>query len=143
MTWADRLRRLVKIANRLETLEVRYLGVSGVSLLRRRAVLVLETTGRRTGRRRRVVLSYLERDGAFVVGGGAGGMTKVDWVANLRTNPDATVWVRRTPIDVHARELRDDERVAAHDRAMARWPEVSRYEEVSGRLVPYFAFTRR
>ena len=134
---------MVKLANRLEALEVRYLGASTVSLLRRRAVLVLETTGRRTGRRRRVVLSYLERDGAFVVGGGAGGMTKVDWVANLRADPDVTIWVRRRRLPVHARELLDDERVAAHDKAMARWPEVSRYEEVSGRLVPYFALTRR
>ena len=137
------MRRLIRIATRIATTQVRYLGASGVSLTRRRAVLVLEPGGRRTGRRRRVVLSYLEREGRMVVGGGAGGMTKVDWVANVRHHPDVTIWVRRRRVDARVRELAGDEYEAARRDALARWPEVARYEEVSGRPVPYFELTRR
>jgi F420H(2)-dependent quinone reductase len=136
-TTADRLRFLVRIANRGEVAQVRVLGVSGISVLRRRNVLVLETVGRRTGTRRRSVVTYLQDDdGSMRIGGGAGGMTRVDWVANLRARPRAVVYVRRRRIPVGVYELHGDDRDRAHAAAAARWPEVHKYEAV--RRVPYF-----
>src|SRR5438309_11812351 len=80
-TWADWTRPLWRVGNRLEAWELRRLGTSGMKLLRRSDLLALETTGRRTGRRRRVPLAYWVTDeGSYMVGGGAAGMTRVDWV---------------------------------------------------------------
>src|SRR5687768_5127325 len=113
-TRIDRLRPWIRLVTKFEVMQVRWLGVSGVSVTRRRNVLVLETIGRRTGKRRRAVATYLrDRDGSFRIGGGAGGMTRVDWVANLRACSDAVVYVRRHRIDVSVEELHGEERDAA------------------------------
>lgn len=141
-TTADRWRSLVRLSNRVEVFQLRWFGVSFVSVSRRRNVLVLETIGRRTGRTRRAPVTYLTDDeGRFRIGGGAGGMTRVDWVANLRASSDAIVYVKRRRLAVQAKELDGEERQHAHGEAMRRWPEVAKYEQVSGRLVPYFLLT--
>ena len=138
--WVDRTRPLWRVGNRLEAFQLRRLGLSPMALLNRGRVLVIETTGRRTGRRRFTPVGYWrDGEGAFIVGGGAAGQTRLpDWVANLRANADAAVWVRREQIRVLAHELIDDERDRAQEQAAKIWPGVSRYEKKSGRVIPYF-----
>jgi deazaflavin-dependent oxidoreductase (nitroreductase family) len=131
-----------RIVNRLESLQVRHLGVSGISLLRRTPVLVLETTGRHTGRRRRAAVAYWTEGDAFLIGGGAAGMSRVDWVANLRAHPECVAYVRRRRIGVQARELTGDDYRAAQAEAFRRWPTTPRYEQRSGRKIPYFSLTQ-
>ncbi len=135
---ADRFRWGWRLLNRWEALQLRWLGTSGLALMMRRPVLLLETTGRRTGRARRAGVTYWQDGEGFVVGGGAAGMTRVDWVANLRAQPAATVWVRRRRHAVVADELRGEEYAAVKAEAFRRWPSSARYEEMSGRLIPYF-----
>jgi deazaflavin-dependent oxidoreductase (nitroreductase family) len=137
----DRMRWLVRLSNRVEVLELRVFGTSGVALTRRRDVLLLETIGRRTGKRRRSAVTFLRDGDDLVIGGGAGGMTKVDWVANLRQQAEARVWVRRRLIEVKVRELHGDERDAAREEARRRFPETDNYERVSNRAIPYFRLT--
>lgn len=140
----DRLRWLFRIANRLEALQLRLLGTSGMALLTRRSILLLETTGRRTGQQRRTPVAYWEEPGGdLIIGGGAAGMTRVDWVANLRAHPDAAVWARRRRIPVSARELTGDEYERVRERAFERWPNAPKYETRSGRRIPYFRLTPR
>src|SRR4051794_31739686 len=117
--WIDRTRPLFRIGNRIEAFELRHLGTSPLSLLNPGSVLVLETTGRRTGRRRWAPVAYWQdAAGAFVIGGGAAGMTvDPDWVRNLRAGPDAAVWIRRLRIAIVARELAGDERDEAQRHA--------------------------
>jgi deazaflavin-dependent oxidoreductase (nitroreductase family) len=138
---ADRFRWVWRIVNRLESLQVRHLGVSGISLLRCTPVLVLETTGRRTGRRRRAAVAYWTDGDVVLIGGGAAGMSRVDWVANLRSQQDCVAYVRRRGTCVRARELTGDEYCNARAEALRRWPHTSRYEEKSGRKIPYFSLT--
>lgn len=57
-------------------------------------VLLLTTTGRRTGRRRTVPLVYWERDGDFVVSASNAGHWRPAWYHNLVAEPQATVQVR-------------------------------------------------
>ena len=136
----ERWRWFVRLSNRIEAWQLRVLGFSGVAVMRRRTVLLLETTGRRTGKKRQTPVTYLHDDaGHYVIGGGAGGMTRVDWVANLRGQTETRVWVRRREIAVAVTELHGAERDAAHGRAVARYPEVDKYEQVSQRKVPYFS----
>jgi deazaflavin-dependent oxidoreductase (nitroreductase family) len=136
---ADRLRPVWRISNRLESAALRHFATSGIALLGRRAVLVLETTGRRTGRTRRTPVAYWRGDdGVLFIGGGAAGMSRVDWVANLRTQPAAAVWIDRHRRPVIATELTGDAADQARRHAVSRWPEVARYERSSGRPVPFF-----
>ena len=138
--WVDRTRPLWRVGNRIEAFQLRRLGFSFMSLVNKGSLLVLETTGRRSGRRRFTPVGYLpDGKGGFVIGGGAAGQTRTpDWVANLRAAPDAAVWVRRRRIAVSVHELHGAERERAREDAMAVWPGVPRYERLSGRVVPYF-----
>jgi len=65
-------------------------------------------------------------------------MTKVDWVANLRANRDVAVWVKRRRIPVRADEVTGAEEADVRAMAFRRWPYAPRYEEISGRRIPYF-----
>jgi deazaflavin-dependent oxidoreductase (nitroreductase family) len=110
-----------------------------MTLLRRTDVLVLETIGARTGKRRRTPVAYwLDGDDNYLIGGGAAGMTKVDWVANLRANPEGAVWVRRRRVAVTAEEFGGAEYERIKQEAFERWPGARKYEQVSGRSIPYF-----
>jgi deazaflavin-dependent oxidoreductase (nitroreductase family) len=140
---ADRYRWFWRISNRWESVQVRYLGRSGISLLRRTPVLVLETKGRKTGRTRRTALAYWEQHGSYLIGGGAAGMSRVDWVANLGATSDAVVWVRRRRVPVQARRLQGDEYERARAEAFRRWPDAPKYEQMSGRPIPYFELVPR
>lgn len=138
-------RPLWRLGNRLETRLLRTLGTSPMAAVNRGGVLVIETTGRRSGRARFTPVGYLQNaGGAYVVGGGAAGMVRTpDWVANLRAEPAAAVWVKRRRIAVVASELSGDERDEAREHALAVWPGVETYERRSGRVVPYFRLTPR
>jgi deazaflavin-dependent oxidoreductase (nitroreductase family) len=142
VNWTDRTRPLWRIGNRLEALELRHLGFSTTSVLSRGRVLLLETTGRQSGRRRFTPVAFWEEGSSYLVSGGAAGMSRTpDWVANLRASSDAAVWIRRARIAVIAVELAAAERDAARDHAASIWRSIETYERRSGRLVPYFRLT--
>jgi len=127
------------VSNRIESAALRYLGASGLALISRRTVLVLETTGRKTGRTRRTPVAYWRGgEGTLFIGGGAGGMSRVDWVANLRANPAAVVWIGRRRHPVTATELRGEASEQARRHAFDKWPDTAKYERMSGRPIPYF-----
>jgi deazaflavin-dependent oxidoreductase (nitroreductase family) len=138
--WIDRTRPLWKIGNRLEAFQLRRFGWSPMSMVNPGKVLLLETTGRRTGRRRFAPIAYWpDEHGGYVVGGGAAGMATVpDWVRNLRAEPRAAVWIRRVRTPVLAEELHDRERDRAQQQAAEIWRSVASYERKSGRVIPYF-----
>jgi len=107
-------------------------------------VLVLETTGRKSGQRRSTAVAYRRlQDGNYLVIGGAGGQrTPVDWVANLRADPRAEVVVDRRREDVLAEELLGDARTEAWAEARNAWPQIDNYERSAGREVPVFRLRR-
>lgn len=79
----DRLRPVRRFARPFEAAQVRRFGRSLLSVSFRTPVLVLHTTGRRSGRPRRTTLAFKRsEDGSLVVVGGAGGQARLpDWVA--------------------------------------------------------------
>lgn len=66
-------------------------------------VLLVETRGRRTGRRVRVAVGFVERpEGRLLV---AAGSRSADWALNLLTDPRCTVSLRGASIACLARPL--------------------------------------
>jgi deazaflavin-dependent oxidoreductase (nitroreductase family) len=83
----------------------------------------LTTTGRRSGRPRRVEIWYVVVDGRVVVTGTPGPR---DWLANLRAHPRATLHLRepRLDVEVTASEVTDAatrRRVAEEARLRQPW----------------------
>ena len=126
----------------LEAAQVRRFGRSALAAAYGVDVLVLHTTGRRSGIERDTVLSYVEVDGSMLVVGGAGGQSQIpDWVHNARAEPRAAVTVDRHRFHVRMVELDGDERSGVWADLVEVWPRIERYERRAGRLVPVFRLT--
>ena len=93
-------------------------------------MVVLTTTGRRSGEPRDAPLFALRDGGTFLLIGTHGGEEKLpDWVANLRVRADATLRVGREQLAVRAREPEPggDEYRALWARAVAAYPGYAEY----------------
>ncbi len=142
---ADHLPVVQRNVNRLESMTVRRLGRSLVSVVFGTPVLVLDTIGCRTGRHRSTPLAYgkfalADSDAmATVIVGGAAGQQRVpDWVANLRGDGRATITIDGIAVPVVARELVGDERASLWPALLGQWPFIADYERHACRLIPVF-----
>lgn len=134
---ADLIRPVRRLAGNVESAEVRWFGRSILSTLFRQRVLVIETIGRRSGKRRRTTVAYRELDGQLVVVGGAGGQSRPpDWVANLRATPNVGVTRQRRSLRMHARILDGEERRSAWDTLLPDWPMIAKYQDRAGYPIP-------
>lgn len=71
-------------------------------------IILLTTTGRRSGRNRRCPLVTVRTDAGYaVIGSNAGGPTHPAWVHNLRANPHADLTIGTRHLPVTAREVLD------------------------------------
>src|SRR6202012_2455069 len=69
-------------------------------------LLLLTTTGAKSGQRRLSPLAYFRIDGKLlIIGSFAGADVNPAWVHNLRANPSAQVEIGHDSTDVIAREL--------------------------------------
>ena len=106
-------------------------------------LLLLTTTGARSGQSRLAPLAYQQIDDMMViVGSKAGSDTNPDWVHNLRANPRARIEVGTDAYDVVARELPPDERDAVYLKIVARAPGFGEYQEKTDRVIPLFELQR-
>jgi deazaflavin-dependent oxidoreductase (nitroreductase family) len=102
-------------------------------------VLLLETTGHKSGQRRTVGLSHIERDGRyFVVASYAGEDRDPAWAKNLRAQPKATVTVAGRSFPVAARILEGEERDAVFDRFVGADAAYGEYTQRTEREIPVF-----
>ena len=80
-------------------------------MLDRTPVLLLTTTGRKSGQQRTAPVAYLaDGDRYIVIGSNAGHARVPAWSLNLKANPDSAVEVRRKRIKVRARVAAGEER---------------------------------
>lgn len=84
-------------------------------------LIVLETRGRRSGRRSRVPVAAIRIDGHVVVSTFRGDRSQ--WVKNLSANPDVRYWLRGRPRQARAQVLSARHRAPAGGKlpAAVRW----------------------
>jgi len=106
-------------------------------------VLLLTTTGAKSGKPRLTPLSYFTIDDKMiVVGSKAGADTDPDWVHNLRANPRAHIEVGTDAYDVTARELSPQERDETYPKVVALAPVFGDYEAKANRVIPLYELQR-
>ncbi|MEA2209488.1 MAG: hypothetical protein QOF54_1965 [Solirubrobacteraceae bacterium] len=77
----------------------------------RAPVLLLTTTGRRSGQQRTAPVLYLaDGERLIVIGSNAGNVREPAWSLNMKANPDAEVEIGRVRRRVRARVAEGDER---------------------------------
>ncbi|MEO8468564.1 MAG: nitroreductase/quinone reductase family protein [Chloroflexota bacterium] len=110
-------------------------------------MLLLTTTGRRTGRRRSVALFAYpveEPAGSWAVIGSRGGSGELPaWYGNLAADPDVEVQVRGFRYPAASREVFDAEYEAIFERAAASYPGYLLYRKEASFHIPIVVLERR
>ena len=106
-------------------------------------LLLLHTTGAKSGQPRVSPLAYFRIDGKLIIiGSFAGAPVSPAWVHNLRANPQARVEIGADAFDVAAREVPADERAALFVTVTAAAPGFAEYQAKTTRVIPLFELNR-
>jgi len=114
-----------------------------------RPLLLLETVGGRTGKRRLTTLGWFpdedpSRRSWLVVGSGAGSAAHPAWCFNLERRPEeAWIEVGGERVAVRAESLQGAERARAWERVIALAPGYRKYAVDTDREIPIFRLTPR
>ena len=107
-------------------------------------MLLLHTTGRRSGTERVTPLVYWPEGDRMVIFASKGGApTHPDWYRNLMAQGDTTVEVGTETVPVRVRETEGDERQDLFDRITAVIPGLADYQAKTTRVIPIIMLERR
>jgi deazaflavin-dependent oxidoreductase (nitroreductase family) len=100
-------------------------------------MLILHTTGAKSGAERENPLVYARRgDDVVVFASKAGAPTHPAWYLNLVANPDASIEIGTETRQVRARVAEGDERDEIWSRQKAAMPGFAEYEQKTSREIP-------
>jgi deazaflavin-dependent oxidoreductase (nitroreductase family) len=106
-------------------------------------VLLLTSTGARSGKQRTTPVVYLADGDRMVIFASMGGAPKNPaWYHNLRANPHATVEVGAETVGVNAVVTEGEERDRLFDRQADRFPQFADYAQKTTRQIPVIALER-
>jgi deazaflavin-dependent oxidoreductase (nitroreductase family) len=107
-------------------------------------LILLTTTGAKTGQRRIIPLMYVSDGDRVLAIASKGGSPKHPlWYHNLLAHPEVTVEVGREKFDATARVLTGEERKRAFARAAEVFPPYAEYQKKTPREIPVIALERR
>jgi deazaflavin-dependent oxidoreductase (nitroreductase family) len=106
-------------------------------------LLILTSTGAKSGEQRENLIGYFDIDDkVYVVGSAAGRDASPGWVFNLRAQPSVTVEIGSDPPrEAVAHELPRAERDRLYRVIVERAPGFDEYEKRTDRVIPVFELT--
>jgi deazaflavin-dependent oxidoreductase (nitroreductase family) len=108
-----------------------------------RPLLLLTTTGAKTGQLRTSPVTYLEGDGRYYVFASKGGSeTHPDWYRNLVADPAVSVEMGEEKFEATATVLPGAERDAIYEKQTVVMPQFGEYQSGISRTIPVIALTR-
>jgi F420H(2)-dependent quinone reductase len=100
-------------------------------------ILLLNTVGRKSGKKRTSPLLYVMDGEDFVIIASKGGApTHPAWYLNLRDNPDATVEIGDREVRVSAEEADPEEKARLWGRMVEIYPTYDDYQKKTEREIP-------
>jgi deazaflavin-dependent oxidoreductase (nitroreductase family) len=107
-------------------------------------ILLLTTTGARTGATRVNPLMYLPLDdGRVAIFASKGGApAHPDWFHNLKAEPKVRVEIGDETFDAIATEVTGEERDVLYGRQSSRYPQFAQYQAGTQRLIPVVVLER-
>ncbi len=107
------------------------------------SILLMTSTGAKTGQPRLAPVAYHREGDAYVVVGSNSGQDKQPtWLANLRKNPIVTVEVGTEKFQARARITEGPERRRLMDDRIAMVPQFGEYEKMTRRELPVVVLER-
>jgi len=109
-----------------------------------RPLLLLTTTGRKTGRTHTTPVMYLADGDSYCVFGSKGGAPEHPaWYLNLVANPRVIVEVGTERFEAQATVVGPDEREALYRKQASLFSQFAEYERKTTRTIPVVRLTRR
>ena len=103
-------------------------------------VLLLTTTGRKTGKKRTTPLGYFEDQGSYIIiGSNAGFDTHPAWFHNLSQNPRVIVEVGDQKMQAEAEVVTPEKRDSLWAKLIKLSPWYANYEKKTSRVIPLVA----
>jgi deazaflavin-dependent oxidoreductase (nitroreductase family) len=100
-------------------------------------VLLLNTTGRKSGQLRTNPLLYVKDGEDFVlIASNGGASSHPAWYLNLRANPEATVEVGERKVRVRAEEVEGEEKARLWQKMVEMYSSYDDYQEKTDREIP-------
>ena len=105
-------------------------------------LLLLHTTGARSGTRYTNPVAYLGDQGRYVIfASKAGAPSNPGWYHNLKAHPKVTIEVEAATIEVTASEASGSERDRLYDRQAEIVPRFAEYQSKTERVIPVVVLT--
>jgi deazaflavin-dependent oxidoreductase (nitroreductase family) len=105
-------------------------------------LLVMTSTGAKTGEPRRAILTYSRDGNDYVVAGSASGApTDPTWLLNVQANPEVTVEAEAREFRAMASVADGADRDRLWERHVEALPHFAAYPEQSGRVIPMVRLT--
>ncbi|MGI8760355.1 MAG: nitroreductase family deazaflavin-dependent oxidoreductase [Jatrophihabitantaceae bacterium] len=119
-------------------------GAEGYEWRNGTTILLLTTTGRRTGRPRTSPLIFVPHgDGAYLVVASKGGADEPpDWYRNLRADPEVQVQIKDERFPARARVATAEEKPALWRQMTQAWPDYDEYQLKTSREIPVVILER-
>ncbi len=106
-------------------------------------LLLLTTTGAKSGRPRITPLIYVTDGDRFVImASKAGAPTHPDWYHNILANPEVTVELGTEKFPARAEIAAEPERTRLVNAVAEVWPPLRQYEQNTERTIPVITLTR-
>jgi deazaflavin-dependent oxidoreductase (nitroreductase family) len=106
-------------------------------------ILLLTTTGRKSGKQHRTALIYrADGDNFVIVASKGGNPNHPAWFLNLEANPDVRLQVRTEEFAGRARIAAGDERARLWDLMAEVWPAYNEYQTKTDRQIPVVVIER-
>ena len=105
-------------------------------------VLLLTTTGRRSGQARTVPVMYVPAEEPVLVASNGGSPTHPSWYLNVRANPRVSIETEGERIEMVARTASGEERERLWPQAVEVYPAYAAYQRRSARELPVVVLSR-
>jgi len=131
-------RLVVSLMSKSHTFWYRLLGGAGLTgSFGRGPILLLTTTGRKSGKQRTTPLIYgRDGDNIMVVASNGGDDSDPAWWRNLKANPDATIQIKHETRRVRAEQANDAEKARLWPEMTKVYPTYDDYQKRTSRTIP-------
>ena len=100
-------------------------------------VALLTTTGRKSGHKRTTPLQpIIDAENVVFIASNAGHKVHPQWWLNLKTNPEATVQIKRDVRQMRAEEATGEERERLWQKAVDQYAGYANYQKTADREIP-------
>jgi F420H(2)-dependent quinone reductase len=122
-----------------QTLRILETGTTEGVTVAGKPVVLVTTTGARSGKSRLVPLMRVEHDGRYAIVASKGGAPEHPvWYANVHKHPEVALQDGTVTKRYAAREISGAERDEWWERAVAAYPPYAEYQQKTDRLIPVF-----